>query len=281
MDGGRDLKQEIKPCLLAYYLPGFHEDKFNNVNDLENILLFTPTGENILLKQIATIELNPSLLTINHRGGKKVVIITADTEKGINLQKVIKDFEKYKNNLVVPSGYSIDMGGEVEDIEKSFQETFYSMIVAVILIALILVLQFNSFRQPFIIIFSLPLALIGVIIGLNITGQSFSFPAFIGIVSLSGIVVNDAIVLIDRINKNIYNGMEFNEAIIDGGLSRMQPIFLTSITTIAGIAPLIYANEMWRGLSITVIFGLIFSTVLTLVVIPIMFAAICQKKFNK
>ena len=259
----------------------YNDDEFTSVNDLENILLFTPRGESILLKQITTIELNPSLLAINHRGGEKVVVVTADTEEGINLQNIIKDFEEFKSNMIIPDGYSIDLGGEVEDIEKSFQETFYSMIVAVILIAMILVLQFNSFRQPFIIIFSLPLALIGVIIGLNITGQAFSFPAFIGIVSLSGIVVNDAIVLIDRINKNIYNGMEFVEAIIDGGISRMQPIFLTSITTIAGIAPLIYANELWRGLSITVIFGLIFSTVLTLVIIPIMFASICQKKFNK
>jgi len=256
----------------------YNKDHFDRVNDLENILLFTPTGENIPLKQIASLKIEPSLLSINHRDGNKVAIITADIEKGVNLQEVIKKFNDKKATIELPPNFSIQIGGETEDIQKSFTETFYSMILAVILIALILVLQFNSFRQPFIIIFTLPLALIGVIIGLNILRLPFSFTAFIGIVSLSGIVVNDAIVLIDKINKNIANGMEFFEAIVDGGVSRMQPIFLTSITTIAGVFPLVYSNALWLGLSIAIIFGLAFSTILTLFVVPVMYVMICSKE---
>ncbi len=258
----------------------YEEQSFNTVNDLENILLFTNTGETIQLKQVASISLNPSLLSIKHRDGETVVIVSAYTKEGVNLQNIMGQFDKFQKELNLPKGVSIKVGGETEDIQKSFSEIFYSMIVAVILIAFILVLQFNSFKQPFIIIFSLPLAIIGVIIGLNICGQPFSFPAFIGIVSLAGIVVNDAIVLIDRINKNISHGMEFFGAIIDAGVTRMQPIFLTSITTIAGIFPLIYADEMWRGLSLTVIFGLIFSTILTLVVIPIIYIGLCKDKMK-
>lgn len=258
----------------------YEQNSFTTVNDLENILLFTNTGETIQLKQVASVGLNPALLSIKHRDGETVVIVSAYTEEKVNLQKVMEQFEQFKTELELPKGVSIKVGGETEDIQKSFSEIFYSMIVAIILIAFILVLQFNSFKQPFIIIFSLPLAIIGVIIGLNLCGQPFSFPVFIGIVSLSGIVVNDAIVLIDRINKNIRHGMEFIEAIIEGGVARMQPIFLTSITTIAGIFPLIYADEMWRGLSLTVIFGLIFSTVLILIVVPVIYAGMCKEKIN-
>ncbi|PLX27547.1 hypothetical protein C0583_03275 [Candidatus Parcubacteria bacterium] len=151
------------------------------------------------------------------------------------------------------------------------------MILSVVLIAVILVLQFNSFKQPFLILFTVPLSFVGVIFGLNLLLMPFSFLAFIGIVSLSGIVVNDSIVLVDRINKNIDNGMEFIDAIVEGGISRMQPIFLTSLTTIAGIFPLIYANEFWRGFSITVTFGLIFSTFLMLFMIPIYYVSMCRK----
>lgn len=258
----------------------YNQDEFNNIKDLENILLFLPNGQNIPLKEVTKITLEPSLLSISRRDGQRIATISADLKKGANLQTITAQIENEIKKIDIPENFNIQIGGEVEDIEKSFRETFYSMIVAIVLIAFILVLQFNSFKQPLIIIFSLPLAMIGVILGLNLVGQPFSFPAFIGIVALAGIVVNDAIVLIDRINKNIKDGILFEEAIIQAGLSRMQPIFLTSITTIAGIFPLIYANEIWRGLSLTVIFGLIFSTFLTLIIIPTIYAGVCRKEKN-
>ncbi len=256
----------------------YSKTSFSSTNDLENILLFTPTGESIKLKQVASLKLEPALLAIHHRNGKNIITVSADTEGKTNAGDVMKKFEEEVKNIDLPSGVTLGVGGETEDIQKSFKEMFLSMFVALILIAFILTLQFNSFKQPFIILFALPLALIGVIIGLNILRQPFSITAFIGVVSLSGIVVNDAIVLIDRINKNIKNGMEFFDAIIEGGVARMQPIFITSLTTIAGVFPLIFANEMWIGLSLTIIFGLMFSTVLTLVIIPMFYAAICNKK---
>jgi HAE1 family hydrophobic/amphiphilic exporter-1 len=256
----------------------YSEDKFNNFNDLENILIPTPKGGNIPVKEVAEINLEPSLLSINRRDGRKVAIVSADLKKEAKLQNILKDFDKFQKEITLPENYEIKVGGEVESITQSFQELFLSMGLAIIFIALILVLMFNSFRQPFIIIFSVPLAFIGVIIGLNVFRQPFSFTVFIGIVSLSGIVVNDAIVLIDKINKNIKNGMEYIDAIIDGGVSRMQPIFLTSITTIAGVFPLIFASELWRGLSISVIFGLMASTVLILFMVPIIYTELCRNE---
>ncbi len=206
-----------------------------------------------------------------------MVLVSSDIEENANLQKILSEFDQQKASIELPTNYNIGVGGEVEDINQSYRETFLSMIVAIILIAFILVLQFNSFRQPFIILTALPLSIIGVIIGLNILRMAFSFPAFLGIVALAGIAVNDAIVLIDRINKNCRAGMPMIESIIEGGLARMQPIFLTSITTIAGILPLAFTSEIWRGFSITLICGLISSTILTLVVVPMLYIGLTRK----
>jgi hydrophobic/amphiphilic exporter-1 (mainly G- bacteria), HAE1 family len=249
----------------------YAKENFEGTNDLENILLQTPSGNNIPLKQIADLSLEPSLLQIKHRDGKELVTITADTEAGVDLRKVMSDFNEHKKTISIPDGFSVDIGGETEDIEQSYTDMFSSLIIAAILIYTILVLMFNSFKQPFIILFSLPLAVPGVILGLTLLGQPFSITAFVGIIALAGIVVNDSIILIDRINKNQKDGLAIKEAIIEGGISRMQPILVTSITTIAGIFPLYFANEMWRGLSLTVISGLTFSTVLILVIIPTMY----------
>lgn len=255
----------------------YPEEDFRTVNDLGEILLTTRTGDTIPVKEIASVELEPALLSINHRNGDETAIVTADVEEGVNLATVLVEFEEFQRTMELPKGYTISVGGEVEDIQRSFTELFLSMILSVVLISIILVLQFNSFKQPFLILFTVPLAFIGVVFGLNLLLMPFSFMAFIGIVSLSGIVVNDSIVLIDRINKNLENGMEYISAIIEGGTARMQPILLTSLTTIAGIFPLIYADEFWRGFSITVIFGLLFSTILMLFIIPMYFAGMCRK----
>ncbi|MFH1427845.1 MAG: efflux RND transporter permease subunit [Patescibacteria group bacterium] len=265
----------------------YDKSKFSNVSDLENLLIFTAKGPTPL-KNIASVQLEPSLLSINHRDGKNTISVSADIEENANLQKILKEFEKQKKELDLPASINIEVGGEVEDIDQSFRELFMSMIVSVLLIAFILVLQFNSFKQPLIIIFSLPLAIPGVMIGLFLTGLAFGFPAFIGIVALSGIVVNDAIVLIDKINKNLKaipieqeTDNEFYDAIIEAGVARLQPILLTTLTTIAGILPLYFANEIWRGLSVTIAFGLAFSTLLTLIVVPVMYVWLCKKDYDK
>lgn len=259
----------------------YDKDKFNDISSIQDILIITPTGQTVPLKQITSVELAPALLSIRHRNGEKVINVSADIQEKVKLQKVLSQFEKQKGNLVFAEGINVEIGGEVEDIEQSYRELFLSMIVAVMLIAVILVLQFNSFKQPFIIMFTLPLAVIGVVLGLNILRMPFSFTAFLGIVSLAGIAVNDAIVLIDRVNKNLKVGIERVEAIAEAGSARMQPIFLTSLTTIFGVLPLVFADELWRGFSVALISGLIFSTLLTLIVIPILYNAITPSKYKK
>jgi len=255
----------------------YDENDFKDIEDLKSILIFNKKGEAIRLSQVAKVSLEPSVLSINHRNGDKVVVVNSAIVKGANLQKILTEFNSQIETIKLPQGFSIGVGGEVEDIDRSFREIFLSMILAIILISFILVLQFNSFKQPFIILLTLPLAIIGVIFGLVILGLPFSFTAFLGIVALSGIVVNDAIVLIDKINKNINHGMEVIPAIIDGGKTRMQPIILTTLTTVAGVFPLIFASELWIGLSVTVIFGLSFASFLTLIIIPLLFQSFFEK----
>lgn len=256
----------------------YRQGEFSDINDLKELDITTSAGNVVNISQVASLDIRPSLLSIAHRDGSRIVTVTADTVIGADLQKIVQEFDQEKEKIAKPDDLSIEVGGETEDITSSFQELFYSMIVAVILIAAILILQFNSFRQPFIILFTLPLAIIGVVFGLFIMNQPFSFPVFIGLVALSGIVVNDAIVLVDRINRNLEDGLEFYEAIIDGGISRMQPIFLTSITTMAGVFPLIFAHEMWVGMSLAIIFGLLFATLLNLIVLPAFYVVLCRKE---
>ena len=255
----------------------YENDHFYSLDQIDKLVVGSFHGESVLFSQVARLDLKPALLSISHQDGDGLVRVSASLEDGTDLAKVLSEFDDDMKAYVMPSGVRLEIGGEVEDIDKSFRETFLSMIVAVILIAIILVLIFNSFVQPFIIIFSLPLAIIGVVAGVLIMQMPFSFTSFIGIVALSGIVVNDAIVLIDRINKNVKSGVVILESVVEAGLARMQPIFLTSITTIAGIIPLIWADEMWRGFSVAVIFGLAFSTILTLVVIPVMYVSLSKR----
>ncbi|MBL7058566.1 efflux RND transporter permease subunit [Patescibacteria group bacterium] len=256
----------------------YANDHFSSLDQIGKLVVGNINGEHITFDQVAKLELKPALLSLSHKDGDGLISVSASLKDGVDLVGVIKEFNDKLNEYNLPQGIRIETGGEVEDIDKSFRETFMSMIVAVILIAIILVLMFNSFIQPLIILFSLPLAIIGVVFGLLVMQMPFSFTSFIGVVALSGIVVNDAIVLIDRINKNIKAGLNVLDATVDAGVSRMQPIFLTSITTVAGIIPLVWADEMWKGFSISVIFGLIFSTMLTLVIIPIMYIGFSKSK---
>ena len=258
----------------------YNKNKIQSVEDLKNILIPTPKIGFIKVSQIATLSIEPSVLNITHQDGEKVVKISGDTTKDGDVRKIMANIEDKLKDFNLPSGYSIEYGGEMIDIQKSFTEMFMSMFLAVFIIIFILVTQFNSFKKPLVIMFSLPLAIVGAFFGLLVLRLPFSLPAFIGIISLAGIVVNDSIVLLDRISKNLKRGMKFYEGVIEAGVARMQPIFLTSITTIVGVLPLALSEEMWRGLGFSLIFGLIFATVLTLFFIPVVFTCLCRKDYN-
>lgn len=222
------------------------------------------------LNSIGEIKEVKTLDSISRIDQKRSIKIQADIEKDASLSDINTKIQNFIENVELKPGYLIETGGEDEEIKESFMDLFRSMGIAIILIFAILIFQFNSFKQTIIVLFSLPLASIGIFPGLSLIGAKLSFPAFLGIVMLTGIVVNDAIVMIDLINQN-REKMDLDDAIVVSASERFIPIILTSITTILGILPITIQDEFWRGLGTAVIFGLFTATMLTLIVIPAMF----------
>jgi multidrug efflux pump subunit AcrB len=275
------IDEEEIDLFIKYNLPKIDNQINFSIQDIENFEIPSPKGYSVTLSEIGSYQFTESLSSINHEDQKRVLTVTSDLENDINVVDINAIIEEKIADLNIPHGYDIKFGGEFEEINESFRELFNVMLIAIILIAATLVLMFNSFRQAILVILTLPLALIGVFPGLMSIGLALSFPAFLGVIALAGIVVNDAIVLIDRINTNRKNGMAFTDAIAESANARMQPIIMTSITTIVGILPLALTNEFWAGLGFALIFGLAFSTALTLVVIPVLYYRFEIRKARK
>ena len=219
----------------------------------------------------------PSVL---HEDGNRVVRVTSYTQEGVSPREIFLAVRREMGSFSLPEGYSVRMGGEAEDIDQSFSDMFRAMIVAVILIGSALVIQFRSFRQPIFILATIPLALIGVFPGLVMVGQPLSFPGIIGVVALVGVVVNDAIILMDQINTNRKKGMDRAQAVQQASASRFQPIVLTTITTVAGVLPITLSNPLWGSLGFAIIFGLSFATVLTLLVVPLLYFGFAERELE-
>lgn len=194
---------------------------------------------------------------------------------------------KVDNEIVLPSGYSIDYGGESEQMMEAFGSLGYAIIFAVILVYMVLAAQFESLLYPFIIMFSVPLLLVGVVFGLLVTGRTISITALIGVITLVGIVVNNGIVLVDWINQLRGGGMDREEAIVQAGPHRLRAILMTALTTGLAMVPMALGigegAEMQAPMGTVVVFGLFASTVLTLVVVPVMYIVLDNMgiKFKK
>jgi HAE1 family hydrophobic/amphiphilic exporter-1 len=232
----------------------------------------------VFLKDVAQIQLKPSIATIYRVDQKRTVNLTATIKGSANSNQVVQQFQDKIKNYQLPSGYEIKYGGENEQMQESVMSILKAMIVALLLIISTLVIQFNSFKKSLIVLVTIPLALIGVFFGLAATGITLSFPGLIGVLALCGIVVKNAIILVDKINLNIKSGIPFKESIVDAGKSRLEAIFITSICTILGIIPITFSNEMWRGLGSAIIFGLLLSSFLTLFIVPTMYMAAVKDK---
>lgn len=207
-----------------------------------------------------------------HEAGKASVTISGDAAPGASSVEVAAEIEGRLRALSRQSGDEVVLAGDYASLRTTQAELARALAIASALIFSILVLQFRSFVQPLLIFSAMPLALIGVFVGFFVTGLELSFPAMLGIVALVGIVVNDAIVLIDAINVNVRElGMSALEAVRAGGVSRMRAILLTSLTTVMGLLPLALTDKVWEGLCMSIVYGISLATVLTLVVIPALY----------
>ncbi|WP_242144967.1 MULTISPECIES: efflux RND transporter permease subunit [unclassified Bacillus cereus group] len=258
-------------------------EKINNKEDILNTNILSPITGAIPLKDIATISEKQLQTEIFHKDGKETIQINAVAAND-DLSKVSAEVNAAIAKLDLPTGAKVAVAGATESMQENFTDLFQIMGIAIGVVYLIMVITFGQARAPFAILFSLPLAAIGGILGLIISGTPVDLNSLIGALMLIGIVVTNAIVLIERVQQNKEHGMTTRDALLEAGSTRLRPIIMTAITTIVAMLPLLFGQSqagsmVSKSLAVVVIGGLAVSTVLTLVVVPVMYELL--DKFGK
>ena len=240
------------------------------------------TKETIKLSDIARFESTEAPKAVNRVDQSRYIAVSAAIAEGYNIGFVSEDVEAALRNYDMPGGYSYTMSGENETINEAMGQVFLMLILALIFMYLIMVAQFQSLLSPFIIMFTIPLAFTGGLLGLYISGSEVSVIALIGFVMLSGIIVNNGIVLVDYINQLRESGMEKREAIVTAGRTRIRPVLMTALTTILALSTMAFSDDMGadmsKPMSVVTIGGLIYGTLLTLIVIPCIYDIFMREK---
>ena len=258
----------------------FNKDYLQSMNDLYGLPVSNAAGMIMPLSNVATIEMTKEPPLIERKNSERFVTVEANVN-GIAMSDGMIAVNDIIDNITIPDGVRIVKGGDIENQKESFQDLATAILLGIILVFLVMAGQFESFIDPFIIIFSLPFAFVGVIWALFITGTTLSIMGFIGMLMLVGIVVNNAIVLVDYTNKLRKRGMAIAEAVPLAGKTRLRPVMMTALTTIGGLLPLAIStgegSSMWRPLGVTVVGGLIVSSIVTLVLIPVIYSLMERK----
>lgn len=258
------------------------EDR-SSVEEIQNLVINPGSERPIPLSAIATVRVANGPSEIRRASQQRVALVTANLNYG-DLGDAAVAVQKIIDETTAPVGILARVAGQNEEMSDSFESLLFALSLAVFLVYLVMASQFESLLHPFIILFTIPLALIGAVLALYVTGTTISVVVFIGLILLAGIVVNNAIVLIDLINQMREKGTDKLEAIMIGGKSRLRPILMTTLTTTLGLLPLAIGlgdgAELRAPMGITVIGGLLVSTLLTLVVIPVMYSLLDHKKYN-
>ncbi len=245
-----------------------------SIDALNRISIPTRDGS-VPLSSLVTVSLRESSSVIEHEAKKRVVTVTADVTAAGNSREIQTEaLHRINSELQIPDNVEISTGGgETDESNKAFGEMGLALIVGIALMVGILTLQFNSFLHMRYVLTIVPYSLIGIMVGLAITQNSLSFPSIMGFIALSGIVVNNSILLIDMMNHMRRKDplKPVREIVLDAASNRLRPILLTTATTVIGMIPLTYAGDLWAPLAYAVMFGLIFSVVITLVLIPIIY----------
>jgi len=282
---------------LSALFSGYHLSTYNEGEDKIPIYLRVPpeqrgkltainevyiegTKGKVPLDSVAALKTSWAPAKIERKNLVRACEVRAYTLPGVLPSAIVKEMEPALEKFIseLPPRYKIEMAGEQKDINEMNQNVSKAFKIGVVLIILVLIIQFNSFAKPFVILLTIPLAFAGGIIGLFIMQHSLDFMAMLGFVSLAGVVVNNAIVLIDFIQTSVKEGLQLRDAVVRAGKLRMRPILLTTLTTIAGMLPLaFFGGPLWKGLSYVMIFGLAFSTMLTLIIIPVIYTLFVEK----
>ena len=280
----RSLRNNLYGAVASQYREQGHEyDIFlryppedrTSIAQVENIPLTASGGNIINVKDLGTVEESYAPPEVDRLNQERVVTVTAGVS-GSSLGQVTSAIQKKLRAMDVPEGVRIQYGGQIEQQRSSFGNLFFFLLLSIVLVYMVMASQFESLLDPFVIMFSVPFAFVGVIWALFVTGLTLSVVAFLGAIILVGIVVKNAIVLVDYINLTRQRGRELQDAIVYSGRNRLRPVLMTALTTLLGMLPLALSrgegSEIWVPLGVTVIGGLLVSTLVTLIIVPVMYA---------
>jgi multidrug efflux pump subunit AcrB len=277
--GGTDIDIVVKTDLNSAFINPEDTTK-TTLDSIKSIPVVTQSGT-VLLGSIVTTKISPSRAVISHQDQKRITSVSSKVSPTGNAIEITNEFKKKEKELNLPETVTVKYGGDNEEVNKTFTEMALALLAGMIGMLAILVLEFNSFRYSFYLLFTIPLSLIGVLGGLTITGQALSFSSMLGLIALAGVIINHAIILLDSILHRLdeekrkkeqgESVRSLRDVIVDASAIRLRPIFLTTITTVIGMIPLAGVSALWGPLAFAIMFGLSFAMILTLVLIPVFF----------
>lgn len=237
------------------------------------------------LDEFADIEEGKSVASIGRENQTRYLTVSATTMEGYNTTLLARDVQDKLNQYQAPAGITIEIGGESEQVMEAVKDMLLMILLAIILIYLVMVAQFQNLVSPFIVLLTIPFAFTGGFIALFITGSEISIICLMGFLVLAGVIVNNGIVFVDYVNPLRIGGMDKKEALVETGKTRMRPILMTAMTTILAISTMAFSNdmgsEMGKGMAVVVISGLIYGTFMTLFIVPVLYDIIYRKKDMK
>jgi Cation/multidrug efflux pump len=252
--------------------------------DLEIEVTKGDTSEMVRIGDVATVEEVSSLASISRQAQKRRVSVSFNAAEGYSLNHLSDAFEEKLANYNVPEDYTVELSGENETVLEIMKNLIFVLAIAVVLIFLIMVAQFQSFKSPFIVLFTIPLAFTGGLLALLVTKMALSVPALVGFLVLEGVVVNNGIVFVDTVNQLRIDGMSKREALIRTGSLRLRPILMTALTTVLGMTTMAFGTgmgaEMMQPMAVVVVGGLLYSTLMTLFIVPVLYDLLNGKKMK-
>jgi HAE1 family hydrophobic/amphiphilic exporter-1 len=252
-----------------------------SVEDIENIVIYNNIGKAVRLNEVAKVVERFAPPSIERQDRERIIKVSA-TLYGETLDKATKNIQAEIDKMDIPSNIGIKIGGTLTDQQESFSDMGTLLLLIIMLVYIVMAAQFESFRYPFIIMFSIPFALTGVLIALFITGGTLNMMSAIGCIMLVGIVVKNGIVLVDYINLNRERGMGISSAVISGGKSRLRPVLMTTTTAVLGMLPMAMGigegSELWQPMGVVIVGGLTVSTLVTLILIPTLYCVFASSE---
>ncbi|OAV64880.1 Multidrug transporter MdtC [Bacteroidales bacterium Barb6XT] len=253
------------------YAPEFRQ----SIEDIENIIMYNAEGKGVRIRDVGQVVERMTPPTIERKNRERVITVSAVAAPGAVLSDIVDAANKEMHSMDIPAGITWQLGGTYEDQQDTFGDLGILMALIVILVFIVMASQFESLVDPFVIMFSIPFALTGVILGLAITSTPLGVMALIGLIMLIGIVVKNGIVLVDYAILCRERGLSIIQAVVASGRSRLRPVLMTTLTTVLGMIPMAIGTgegaEMWRPMGLTVAWGLSVSTLITLVIVPVIY----------